>query len=90
MINYLIKRLLGDALNCREVSDFLTDYLEDALTPDVKRQFEEHVQHCKHCRALLRQFQTTVELTRETKPVEPPEELAEHTLTFLRERLGQA
>lgn len=88
MFTYLVKRLFGKTLRCRDVSEFLTDYVEGALDPAVKTQFEEHLRYCKKCSALMSQYRKTVELTRDAAEVQPPPELAEHTLQFLRQRLG--
>jgi hypothetical protein len=48
-------RLPGD-LECRELVELVTDYLEGALGPDQRVQFELHLAICDGCTAYLRQL----------------------------------
>jgi len=46
------------------------------------------VESCMQCRTFLEQYRTTIEMAREDRvEEEPPPELVEHTLAFLREEL---
>jgi anti-sigma factor RsiW len=47
---------------CVELVELLTAYLDDALTDDVKRRFDEHLEGCEGCRAALGQWRTTARL----------------------------
>ena len=87
MISSLIDRMLGRTLSCKQVSDFLADYLDGDLDPLLLRRFERHIGMCANCAALLDQYRTTVELLRQIGAdlPEPPPELAERTLEFLHE-----
>ncbi len=87
MIKYLIKHLFGKTLTCRDVSSFLSDYLDGDLDETTMRKFEEHIHYCPSCEAYLHQFRTTVELIHEDQPPPPPPELAEKTLDFLKREL---
>lgn len=51
-------------LTCREVSDFLLDYLEDELAPQERAAFERHLQHCDECVVYIRQYEAGVRLGR--------------------------
>lgn len=88
MIGSLLDRLLGRMLSCRQVSDFLALYLDDELDPAVRRRFERHISLCANCAALLNQYRTTVELVRRSgaELPDPPPELVERTLDFLRDQ----
>ena len=48
------------ALSCREVVELVTEYLEGALPPDVRRRFEEHLAGCDGCTAYLEQMRETI------------------------------
>ena len=48
------------ALSCREVVELVTEYLEGALAPDVRRRFEEHLAGCDGCTAYLEQMRETI------------------------------
>lgn len=50
-------------LNCKEVNDLVTAYLEKRMPLRQRFQFRMHIAMCKHCRAYLRQIRTTLKLT---------------------------
>ena len=52
-----------DAMNCKELVELITDYIEDMLPPDERRRFEEHLATCSGCRNYLQQMQTTIKVT---------------------------
>ena len=51
-------------MTCREVADFLADYLSGALADDLRAQFDRHLTLCSNCRAYLATYRATVELGR--------------------------
>ena len=38
-----------DELTCRDIVELVTDYLEQALLPRTRVQFEEHIAECEGC-----------------------------------------
>jgi anti-sigma factor RsiW len=54
-----------DRMTCRELSDFLDDYLAGDLSPDVRGRFEAHLGECPGCVVYLRGYRDTVGLLRE-------------------------
>jgi anti-sigma factor RsiW len=48
---------------CREVVELVTDYLEDALTPDERVALERHLAMCDGCAVYLDQMRETIRLT---------------------------
>ena len=65
-------------MTCKEIADFLMDYLDGELALAKRVIFEEHLGECPACVAYLQSYAMTVKLThveRETKPDEPPEDL---------------
>jgi anti-sigma factor RsiW len=46
-------------LTCRELVELVTDYLEDALSPERRELFEEHVAACEACGAYVEQMRET-------------------------------
>jgi anti-sigma factor RsiW len=48
------------SLNCRQVVDLVTDYVEGALAPADRLAFEQHVAICPPCRAYFAQMRTVV------------------------------
>ena len=67
-------------LTCEDVNAFLVEYVDGTLDDRTEQRFERHVESCTQCRTFLEQYRTTME-------EEPPPELVEHTLAFLREEL---
>ncbi len=49
-------------MTCREVIDFLADYLADALAPSQRAAFDAHLQRCPECVAYLRSYAATVKV----------------------------
>ena len=51
-------------LNCQEVVELVTDYLEQALLPEKRAQFEDHIEECPGCNTYLEQVQQTIKMLR--------------------------
>jgi anti-sigma factor RsiW len=46
-------------MNCKQVVELMTAYLEGALSPDDHARFEEHIAGCDGCTAYLAQMRMT-------------------------------
>jgi anti-sigma factor RsiW len=72
-------------LNCQDLIELVTAYLDGALSPDDRARFEGHLTTCPHCTRYLEQMRTTItvagRLTEETITSEAKEKL----LTAFRE-----
>jgi anti-sigma factor RsiW len=51
-------------MTCRELADFLADYLSDDLSAETRTQFEQHLSRCPNCRQYLADYRATIELGR--------------------------
>lgn len=49
-----------DDLNCRDLVEWVTDYLEATLPPELSRRVEAHLEICDGCRLYLGQMRLTV------------------------------
>jgi len=49
-----------EQLSCRELVELVTDYLEDALPPDERARFDEHIGTCDGCQMYLEQMRQTI------------------------------
>lgn len=47
-------------LTCRELIDFLDDYVDDCLSPAERARFEHHLSRCEPCVRYLHGYRTTV------------------------------
>ena len=57
-----------EALNCQELVELVTDYLEGALDERDLGAFERHLEHCDGCREYVEQLRATIEITGKLTP----------------------
>jgi anti-sigma factor RsiW len=70
-------------LNCREVVELVTAYLEGALSIGDRMRFENHITDCDGCTTYLAQMRRTIELTGTLRMDDvPPEAIAKLTHVF--------
>lgn len=50
-------------MNCKELVELVTDYLEGKLPLTERQQFEAHLSGCAGCRNYLDQMRTTIRLS---------------------------
>jgi predicted anti-sigma-YlaC factor YlaD len=60
-------------ITCQEFVEMVTDYLEQVLIPETRKQFEEHAESCPGCEMYLQQVQQTIGMLRRVadEPVTP-------------------
>jgi anti-sigma factor RsiW len=68
-------------MTCRELADFIADYLSGEIPDETRRRFDHHLSLCPNCVNYLALYKTTVELGRRAfedadadVPPEVPEE----------------
>ncbi|MCE3275012.1 MAG: putative transrane anti-sigma factor [Propionibacteriaceae bacterium] len=49
-----------DELACKQLVELVADYLDDALPPEMRARFEEHLAGCDGCNAYLSQTQRVI------------------------------
>jgi anti-sigma factor RsiW len=49
-----------DAMDCNELVELVTAYLDGALDADTRARFEAHLAECDGCENYLQQFRETV------------------------------
>ena len=81
-----LKQWFRRPLTCEDVNQFIIDYLEETIPPRTRARFETHLKDCATCGSYFDQYLQTVDWIHEdgAAPIEPPEELVEVTLDFLR------
>ena len=65
-------------MTCRELMEFLIDYLEGGLTPAERAAFDEHLAECPPCVDYLGMYEATIRLSKgafAAPPEKPPEDL---------------
>ncbi|GAC1344033.1 MAG: hypothetical protein NVSMB27_04550 [Ktedonobacteraceae bacterium] len=53
-----------DELSCKEIVELVTNYLEQALLPETRVQFETHLADCPGCTNYVEQVRTTIGMLR--------------------------
>lgn len=51
-------------ITCRELIDFLADYVDDVLPPNERRVFEDHLSVCPDCQNYVVSYKRTIALER--------------------------
>ena len=67
-------------MTCREVTEFLLEYVAGDLQGDLRLAFEAHLAACGNCREFLAQYRATILATSRAwsdEPADVPEELVE-------------
>ena len=52
-----------EELSCQELVELVTDYLEGAMTEELRLRFERHIETCSGCRTYLEQMRLTIRAT---------------------------
>lgn len=50
-------------MNCNELVEHITEYLEDAMAPEERSRVDQHLAGCNGCTTYLEQFRTTIRVT---------------------------
>ncbi len=79
-------------MNCRELVEFLMQYMEEELPPSERTSFEDHVQSCPPCLLYLETYRVTIRAGRAAYcgesnrlPGDVPEDLIRAILNARRE-----
>ena len=77
-------------LECRQIAELLTDYLEGRLPTATRELIDWHMDGCAPCVAFLNTFRSTLKAVRQLPdPPAVPNELRRRLLAVLRERNRQ-
>jgi predicted anti-sigma-YlaC factor YlaD len=71
---------------CKEITDLLSNYLNNSLQPQVRRQLEEHLKMCPDCVAFLKTFRKTVSVAHALRAEAMPKNVRRNILAFLQSR----
>ena len=68
---------MAEDLECREVVEVVTDYLEGVMPPGQRLRFHHHLALCEGCQAYLEQMRTVIRVAgRPAVDAVPPETMA--------------
>jgi len=74
-------------VTCREITEFLREFVAGELPAEVKLEFDAHVAKCQDCVVFLDQYRATITASRSAvgQSEEVPEELVEAILKALKQ-----
>jgi anti-sigma factor RsiW len=72
-------------VNCRQIVELMTDYLEGTLPESDRRRFEAHLTRCDGCTEYLEQLRTTMKLAATSADQPIPAELETELLRAFRD-----
>jgi anti-sigma factor RsiW len=59
-------------LDCKHIWRELSNYLDGVISPNLRRDIEAHVAHCRHCAALLDSTHNIIVLIADERRFELP------------------
>lgn len=62
-------------LDCPEVRDLSSDYVEEELTGSLRTRVQEHLDRCGACRSFVETLRSTIRMLRELPTQKAPPEL---------------
>ena len=62
-------------MTCHDYRDIMMGYLDNELSNEQRRQFEEHLTGCSECKAELKEFRKLKAITDEVTLVEPEDKI---------------
>lgn len=77
------------ASTCKDSVEFLLEYLDGELTPELRAKLETHLGGCSPCEEFLRSYRATPGLCRKALAREVPREVAARLTDFLRREMGK-
>lgn len=77
-------------MNCRRHQELLSDYLEETLSPPLRREAENHLRTCEDCRNLAESLKEVLSLFGSFQTPEPPSNLTDLILERTRPALLSA
>jgi predicted anti-sigma-YlaC factor YlaD len=57
-------------IDCKHVWSYISDYLDDALTEEIRNTVQKHLEHCEICSAILDSTRNILILTADERVFE--------------------
>ena len=75
-------------ISCRTVLESLSDYIDDSIAAEVKRELESHLAECRSCQVLLDTSRRTLKVVTDVGSFEIPADVSERLLRKTLASLG--
>lgn len=80
---------MSDSPTCQDCIDLLLDYVDGALSTDLKARLESHFQGCSPCEDFLATYRATTAVCQKVMAKQMPESVARKLKDFLRAEIGK-
>lgn len=77
-------------MTCRELVEFLHDYVSDELPPTERARFDEHLDECPDCQRYLASYRTTIAHARDAHARDAHADTIDDLAAAMPEELVQA
>lgn len=75
-------------LNCKHVWEYISDYIDGSVEPEVRLQIERHLENCEICSAILDSTRNILYLTADNQTFALPIGFSERLHARLAEELA--
>jgi len=73
--------------SCEEVLAELSEYLDQSVEDGLRKQIEEHMVHCRNCRAIYDSTRKTLRIVTESASFELSEDVSSRVAGRIRSRI---
>ena len=73
--------------SCEDVLAELSDYVDDELTEVLRKQVEEHMLHCRTCRAIYDSTRKTLRIVTESGSFELSQDVSTRVASSIRAKI---
>jgi hypothetical protein len=77
-------------LTCKDFLKELSDYLDNSVDPEVRRELQEHVNECPNCWVVVDTTQKTLKVFKDTEPQELPPQVHDRLIEALGRKMAAA
>ena len=77
-------------LECKHVWNYISEFLDDSLLPEIKELVQKHLEHCEICSAILDSTRNILILTADDRVFELPAGYSERLHTRLAREIHSA
>ena len=76
-------------LECKHVWEYISEYIDGRVDPQVKEDIERHLEHCEICSAILDSTRNILILTADDRTFELPVGYSERLHERLKKEIGE-
>jgi anti-sigma factor (TIGR02949 family) len=75
--------------SCEDVRSALSDYVDGDVSPDIRRELEQHLAECRTCQVLYDTTRKTLRIVTDAGSLEVPEVVSERLIQRIMSGLGR-